>query len=57
MVMLNNRTTKAALFAIAIASSLIVASGGIIGSAFAAKKLVKSQMKVLIQHYLMVKMV
>ena len=36
--MLNNRTTKAALFAIAIASSLIVASGGIIGSAFAAKK-------------------
>jgi hypothetical protein len=38
MVMLNNRTTKAALFAIAIASSLIVASGGIIGSAFAAKK-------------------
>ena len=38
MGMLNNRTTKAALFAIAIASSLIVASGGIIGSAFAAKK-------------------
>ena len=38
MVMLNNRTIMAALFAIAIASSLIVAGGGIIGSAFAAKK-------------------
>jgi hypothetical protein len=36
--MLNNRTKVAALFTIAIASSLIVASGGIIGSAFAAKK-------------------
>jgi hypothetical protein len=36
--MLNNRTIMAALFAIAIASSLIVASGGIVGSAFAAKK-------------------
>src|SRR5919202_1251708 len=38
MVMLNNTTIMAALFAIAIASSLIVAGGGIIGSAFAAKK-------------------
>lgn len=38
MVMLNNRTIMAALFTIAIASSLLVASGGMIGSAFAAKK-------------------
>src|SRR5919202_3581959 len=38
MVMLINRTIIAALFAIAIASSLIVAGGGITGSAFAAKK-------------------
>jgi hypothetical protein len=38
MVMLNNRRMMSALFAIAVASSLMVASGGIAGSAFAAKK-------------------
>jgi hypothetical protein len=38
MVMLNNRTTKAALLAIAIASLIVASGGGIIGSAFAAKK-------------------
>jgi hypothetical protein len=37
MAMFTKRTT-AALFAIAIASSLIVASGGFVGSVFAAKK-------------------
>jgi hypothetical protein len=36
--MLNNRRMMSALFAIAVASSLMVASGGIAGSAFAAKK-------------------
>jgi hypothetical protein len=36
-IMFNKRTTVA-LFAIAIASSLIVVSGGFVGSAYAAKK-------------------
>jgi hypothetical protein len=40
--MFTNRTTMAALFTIAIATSLIVVSGGLVGSAFAAKK-VKTQ--------------
>jgi hypothetical protein len=38
MVMLNNRRMMSAVFAIAVASLLMVASGGIAGSAFAAKK-------------------
>jgi hypothetical protein len=36
--MLNNRRMMSAVFAIAVASLLMVASGGIAGSAFAAKK-------------------
>ena len=40
--MFTNRTIMAALFTIAIATSLVVVSGGFVGSAFAAKK-VKTQ--------------
>jgi hypothetical protein len=36
--MLTNRTIMVALFAIAVATSLVVVSGGFVGSAFAAKK-------------------